>query len=109
MRKRPSWLRDTLKDAERHMAPRRKFHESKKSNRYQGYLAAMSIIVQSEPGYFEEAIKHQVWNDYESIMKNDIWDVVPRPEDRAVVTSKWLYKIKPFRGHSMMASIFRWI
>ena len=31
---------------------------------------------------------------YESIMKNDVWDVVPRPEDKAVVTSKWLYKIK---------------
>ena len=28
-------------------------------------------------------------------MKNDdVWDVVPRPEDKTVVTSKWLYKIK---------------
>ena len=27
-------------------------------------------------------------------MKNDVWDVVPRPEDKVVVTSKWLYKIK---------------
>ena len=48
---------------------------------------------------FEEAVKHQVWKDamheeYESIMKNDVWDVVPRPKDKAVVTSKWLYKIK---------------
>ena len=32
--------------------------------------------------------------EYESIMKNDVWDVVPRPEDKAVVTSKWPYKIK---------------
>jgi len=31
---------------------------------------------------------------YESIMKNDVWDVVPRPQDKSVVTSKWLYKIK---------------
>ena len=30
----------------------------------------------------------------ESIMKNDVWDVVPRPKDKYVVTSKWLYKIK---------------
>ena len=48
---------------------------------------------------FEEAVKHQVWNDarheeYESIMKNDVWDVVPRPEDKAVITSKWIYKSK---------------
>ena len=32
--------------------------------------------------------------EYESIMKNDVWHVVLRPQDKAVVTSKWLYKIK---------------
>ena len=87
-RKRPSWLRDTLEDAEGHMAPRGTFRESKKPNRYQGCLAAMSTIVQSKPGSFEEAVKHQVWKDamqeeYESIMKNYVWDVVPRPKDKA--------------------------
>ena len=99
MTKIPSWLRDTLEDVENHMAPRGTFRESKKSNRYQGYLAAMSTIVQSDLGSFEEAAKHQVWKDamheeYESIMKNDVWDVVPRLKDKKVVTSKWLYKIK---------------
>ena len=32
--------------------------------------------------------------EYQSIMKNDVWDVVPRPEGKLVVTSKWIYKIK---------------
>jgi len=27
-------------------------------------------------------------------MKNDVWDVVPRPEGKSVVTSKCIYKIK---------------
>ena len=27
-------------------------------------------------------------------MKNDGWDVVPRPKGRSIVTSKWIYKIK---------------
>ena len=27
-------------------------------------------------------------------MKNDVWDVVPRPEGKSVVTFKWIYKIK---------------
>ena len=59
------------------MAPRGEFCERKKLNRYQGYLATMSTIVQSELGSFEEAIKHHVWKDsmheeYESIMKNDV-------------------------------------
>jgi hypothetical protein len=32
--------------------------------------------------------------EYQSILKNDVWDVVPRPEGNSVVTSKWIYKIK---------------
>ena len=32
--------------------------------------------------------------EYQSIMKNNVWDVVPRPEGKLVVTSKWIYKIK---------------
>jgi hypothetical protein len=32
--------------------------------------------------------------EYQSIMKNDMWDIVPRPEGKYVVTSKWIYKIK---------------
>ena len=31
--------------------------------------------------------------DYQFIMKNDVWDVVPRPEGKSIVTSKWIYKI----------------
>lgn len=27
-------------------------------------------------------------------MNNNVWDVVPRPKDKSVITSKWLYKIK---------------
>ena len=27
-------------------------------------------------------------------MKNDVWDVVPRPDRKLAVTSKWIYKIK---------------
>ena len=32
--------------------------------------------------------------EYQSIMKNDVWDVVLRPEGKFMVTSKWIYKIK---------------
>ena len=36
----------------------------------------------------------QNYEEYESIMKNNVWDVVPRPEGKSVITSKWIYKIK---------------
>jgi hypothetical protein len=27
-------------------------------------------------------------------MKNDVWDIIPRPQGKFIVTSKWIYKIK---------------
>ena len=32
--------------------------------------------------------------EYKSIMKNDVWEAVPRPARKSVVTSRWIYKIK---------------
>jgi len=32
--------------------------------------------------------------EYDSIVCNSVWDVVPRPENKSVVSSHWLYKVK---------------
>ena len=32
--------------------------------------------------------------EYQSIMKNDVWEVVPRLKDKSVVSSKWIFKTK---------------
>ena len=32
--------------------------------------------------------------EYHSIMKNNIWEIVPGPEGKSMVTSRWLYKLK---------------
>ena len=39
--------------------------------------------------------------EYQSIMKNYVQDVVPRPEGKLVVTSKWIYKIKHVADESI--------
>ena len=59
----------------------------------------MGNLLVSEPSTYEEASKHQCWRDaiteeYESILKNDVWDIVPRPEGKSIVTFKWIFKIK---------------
>ena len=59
----------------------------------------MSHIIDSEPTMYGEASIHQVWKDamteeFQSIMKNDVWEVVPRPEGKSIVSSKWIFKIK---------------
>ena len=32
--------------------------------------------------------------EYQSIMKNDVWEIVPSPKDKSMVTSKQIFKIK---------------
>ena len=32
--------------------------------------------------------------EFQSIMKNDVWEVVLRPKGKSIVTSKWLFNIK---------------
>ena len=33
-------------------------------------------------------------DEYHSIMKNDVWEIVSRREGKSMVTSRWLYKLK---------------
>jgi hypothetical protein len=59
----------------------------------------MRKITDSKPSTYEKAAKQQVQKDammeeYQSIMKNDVWEVVLTLEGKSVVTSKWIYKIK---------------
>jgi hypothetical protein len=59
----------------------------------------MSHIIDTKTSYHGEAAGQQVWQDSmeeecQSIMKNDVWDIVPRPEGKSIVTSKWIYNIK---------------
>ena len=32
--------------------------------------------------------------EYDSIMKNQVWEVVSRPQGKKVVGSRWIYKVK---------------
>ena len=97
-KRRPAWARQTLKDVEGHATPR-PFRASKRPQRYGCYVALMGSLLDSEPATFEAASKHQCWRDamteeYDSILKNDVWDIVPRPEGKSIVTSKCIFKIK---------------
>jgi hypothetical protein len=73
--------------------------ESKPPESFCIYLVMVRNIREYEPSTFEEVASQQVWKDtmmeeYNSITKNDVWEVVLRPEGKSVVTSRWLYKIK---------------
>ena len=59
----------------------------------------MTHIVNAKPSTFEETIKNKEWKEarmeeYQSIMKNDVWEIVSIPEGKSLVTSKLVYKRK---------------
>ena len=63
------------------------------------YMALLTGLINCEPSNFGEATQHDVWQEamveeYDSIMKNQVWEVVPRPEGKKVVGSRWMYKVK---------------
>jgi hypothetical protein len=97
--KRPAWARQTLQEAEGHTTPRGTFRENKRPHRFSSYVSTMSHIIDTEPSYHGATTGQRVWQDamteeYQSIIKNNVWDIVPRPQGKSVVTSKWIYKIK---------------
>eukprot|EP00253_Pinus_taeda_P021743 PITA_21743 len=60
-------------------------------------MALMSKCVVTEPSSFEEAVEDPAWVDamveeYDSIVKNSAWEIVPKPEGKSVVGSRWIYK-----------------
>jgi hypothetical protein len=98
-KRKPGWLKEIVQEAERITALKGTFRERKRPHRFGGYVSLMSSISDEKTSSFEEEDKLQVWKDamleeYRSIIKNNVWDIVPRPKDKSVVSSKWIYKIK---------------
>ena len=59
----------------------------------------MSKCIVTEPSSFEEAVEDLAWVDamveeYGSIVRKSAWEIVPRPEGKSVVGSRWIYKVK---------------
>jgi hypothetical protein len=88
-----------IQDAKKYGAIDGPFRESKRARPYSSYVALLCDIIDAEHSSYEEAADKKVWKDamiekYRSIMKNDVWDVVPRPKGKSVVNSKWIYETK---------------
>jgi hypothetical protein len=62
-KRKPGWLKETVQEAEKIVAPKGTFRESKRPRRFGGYVALMSSISDAEPSSFEEADRLQVWKD----------------------------------------------
>ena len=75
-----AWCRQIMQEAEGHAASKGTFIESRKPQRFFGLAAQVDPVI-SEPSSFEEATKLQFWKDamleeYNSILSNDVWEMV---------------------------------
>jgi hypothetical protein len=80
-------------------APTSQCRQIQSPDRFNGYMALMSKCIVTEPSSFEEAMQDPTWVDsmveeYDSIVKKNAWEIVPRPIDKLVVGSRWIYKVK---------------
>ena len=53
----------------------------------------------TEPATVQEALSHPEWKkvmhaEFQALIKNKTWDLVPYSEDMNVVTNKWVFRVK---------------
>jgi hypothetical protein len=98
-KRKPAWARELIQDGEKYGVPEGTTRQVKRPNPFSSYTALMCDLLEEEPTCFEEAIQRKEWADamteeYQSIMKNEVWEIVPKPKNKDVVSSRWLFKIK---------------
>jgi hypothetical protein len=59
----------------------------------------LTLLSTIEPNRFEEANKDEFWNkamneELDQIEKNDTWELFPRPKNKNVIDTKWVFKNK---------------
>jgi hypothetical protein len=98
-KRKPTWARELIQYGEKYGAPEGTMRQVKKPKSFSSYMALMCDLLEKEPTCFEEAIQKKeladaMTKEYQSIIKNDVWEIVPRPKSKGVVSSKWLFKLK---------------
>ena len=76
-------------------APTSQRRQRQSPDRFTGYMALMSKCIVKEPYSFEEAVEDPAWVDamveeYDSIVRNSAWDIVPRSKGKLVVGLRWI-------------------
>jgi hypothetical protein len=98
-KRKKSWARELIQNGEKYGAPKGTVRQVKKPKPFSSYMDSMCDLIEKDPTFFEESIQKKEWVDsmteeYQSIVKNDVWEIVPIPKRKYVVSSKWIYKIK---------------
>jgi hypothetical protein len=79
--------------------PKGTTRQVKRPKPFSSYMALMCDLLEEEPTSVEEAFQMKEWADamieeYQSIIKNDVWEIVPRPKSKDVVSSMLDFRVK---------------
>ena len=63
------------------------------------YCMTSLVLEEDEPKSFDEAVCNDNWNaamqsEFDSLLENETWELVPRPNNVNVVGCRWVYKVK---------------
>ena len=92
-KRKPTWVREAIQGVERYGASEEIHREKKRTKSCSSYVALLCDIIDKEPSNYEEAIEKKEYKDamieeYQSIMKTDVWNVVLRHEGKSLVSFK---------------------
>jgi hypothetical protein len=95
----PSWARELIQDGEKYGVPEGTSRQVKIPNPFSSYTTLICVLLDEEPTCSEEAIQRKEWEDamteeYQSIIKNEVWEIVPKSKNKDGVSYIWLFKIK---------------
>ena len=79
--------------------PRRSSRQSQVPVKYKDYALMSQVMNVVEPSSYDEAKEYEEWRnamneEYNSIMKNDTWELKELPKNKVPIGCKWLYKSK---------------
>jgi hypothetical protein len=94
-----AWARELIQDGEKYGVPEGTLRHVKRPKPFSSYTDLICDLPDEEPTCSEESIQRIEWADamteeYQSIMKNEVWEIVPRSKNKDGVSYRWLFKIK---------------
>jgi len=80
-------------------APSNQHRKRRSLDQFTSYMALMIELVDIDPSCFEEEVEKPLWVDamveeYKSIVKNSVWEVVPILANKSIVGLRWIFKVK---------------
>ena len=98
-KRKTTWEWELIREVERYGAPEGIHRERKRAKPHNSNVALLCDIIDREPSTYEEDAEKKEWKgamieEYQAIMKNDVWEIVLILEKNSIMNSKWIYKIK---------------